>query len=150
MGRDATHAAELTDVFRASAALTVERINTLLAVAASDGVFPAVEGDSEVSSGWRPLAVNDKTLNAAAKSNHLIGKACDVRDNKARDLARWCLRNLETLFGIGLWMENPMWTPTWCHLQTVPPHSGKRVYVPSENPPLAAPLPEQERSYALA
>jgi hypothetical protein len=51
---------------------------------------------------------------------------------------------------IGLWIENPMWTPTWVHLQIVPPHSGRRIFVPSENPPLAAALPEQERALALA
>jgi hypothetical protein len=146
MGRDATYASELTDEIRANAALTVERVNKLLAIAATDGVFPAVKDDSEVASGWRPFSVNDKTANAAkGTSNHITGKACDVRDTKARDLARWCLRNLHVLADLGLYMENPMWTPTWVHVQTVPPHSEKRVYVPSENPPLAAALPEQEQ-----
>lgn len=145
MGRDATHASELTDEIRANANVTVERVNKLLAIAATDGVFPAVKDDSEVASGWRPLSVNDKTANAAkGTSNHIVGKACDVRDTKARDLARWCLRNLRVLEDLGLWAENPRWTPTWVHVQTVPPHSERRVYVPSENPPLAEALPEQE------
>jgi hypothetical protein len=56
---------------------------------------------------------------------------------------RWCLRNLNEMETIGLWMENARWTPTWVHLQTVPPLSGHRVYVPSALPPKAPSLPEQ-------
>ena len=44
--------------------------------------------DCEVSSGWRPASVNGKITNAAKKSGHMIGIACDLRDNKNQDLAR--------------------------------------------------------------
>lgn len=154
-GRDKTHANELTDAIRANAQETVDRWNALLKFAAEDGVEASV-----VASGWRPAAINASTPNAAPSSKHLTGEACDVQDDEHRSLARWCLRNTaplcfqsgkpDLLAEIGLWMENAMWTPSWCHLQTVPPHSGRRIFVPSENPPLAAALPEQEQAHALA
>ena len=159
MGRDKTHADELTESIRANAQETVDRVNGLMKLWAEDhgyGVMNAIE----VSSGWRPLSVNLSTPNAALSSKHMTGEAVDLKDDKDRSFARWCLRNTvplchqegraDLLQEIGLWMEQPQWTPTWVHLQTVPPHSGRRVFVPSENPPLAAALPEQERALALA
>ena len=95
--------------------------------------------DEGVASGWRPSAVNDATCNAAKTSTHITGQALDTRDTH-RVFAKWCLQNLDKLEAIGLWMEDPRWTPTWVHLQTVPPKSGKRVYIPSTKPPLAPPL----------
>lgn len=151
MGREATHT--LTDDCYLNACETVKRVNQLLSMAALDGVFPEAVNESEVASGWRPAEVNAATPNAAPDSKHVTGQACDLRDNKARDFARWCLRNLEVLDDLGLWLENPMWTggkSNWVHLQTVPPHSGRRVFVPSDNPPLAAALPEQEQAHSLA
>ena len=97
-----------------------------------------------MASGWRPAAINDATANAAKLSKHLTGEGIDLRDTGTRDLARWCLRNLDALEEIGLWMEDPQWTPSWVHLQIVPPNSHRRVYCPSSRPPLAARLPEQE------
>lgn len=145
MGRDRTHRDELTHDIIQSAQITVERINHLLDQAADDGVTPGTnpQTGTHVSSGWRPRSINDGTANAALGSKHLIGCACDVRDTGARDLARWCLRNLDALEAIGLWMEDPQWTPTWVHLQIVPPGSGRRVYIPSTHAPLVAKLPEQ-------
>jgi hypothetical protein len=154
MGRDKTYASELTDEIRSNAQETVDRWNALLKFAAEDGVEVGI-----VASGWRPKTINDGALNAAPDSKHLSGRAMDIEDFD-RDFARWCLRNTaplchqegkpDLLQEVGLWIENPMWTPTWVHGQTVPPHSGRRIFVPSDNPPLAAPLPEQERALALA
>lgn len=154
LGRDKTHADELTDEIRANAQETVDRWNALLKFAAEDGVD--IKG---VASGWRPDAINASTPNAAPDSKHKNGKALDGKDPD-RSFARWCLRNTaplchqegrpDLLQEVGLWIENPMWTPIWVHGQTVPPHSGRRIFVPSENPPLAAALPEQERALALA
>lgn len=153
MGRDKSHAAELTDEIHANALETVDRVNGLLKFAKEDGL-----NIDEVASGWRPKAINAATPNAAPTSKHMTGEACDLED-KDREFARWCLRNTtplcyqngkpDLLQEIGLWMENPMWTKSWTHLQTVAPHSGRRVFVPSENPPLAAALPEQEQAHAL-
>jgi hypothetical protein len=44
---------------------------------------------------------------------------------------------------VGLWLEDPRWCPDWVHLQTRPPLSARRVFVPSMAPPKVAPLPEQ-------
>lgn len=145
MGRDAKYPAECTPEIRVNAYQIVAKVNTLLAMAEVDGVEPAlsVRGD-HVASGWRPEAVNDATANAAKNSKHCSGQAVDLADGAGRALARWCLANLDVLEQVGLWMEDPRWTPSWVHLQLVPPGSGKRVYVPSTAPALAKALPEQE------
>lgn len=146
MGRDRGHRDALTEEIVQNAQLTVDKINMLV------GEFEAETGITldTWASGWRPPAVNAGVKNAAAGSKHLTAKAGDVRDTPARDFARWCLRNLDRLQDIGLWMEDPQWTPSWVHLQIVPPGSGKRVYVPSTQPPLAKLLPEQGGEGAVA
>lgn len=145
MGRDATHPADLSNLVRENVAHLLGRTNLLLSWAYAEGIRPALDArtGTHIASGWRPPAINDATSNAAAKSRHITGEAVDLRDNGTRDLARWCLRNLDALEEIGLWMEDPQWTPTWVHLQIVPPGSRRRVYIPSTRPALAAKLPEQ-------
>jgi len=139
MGRDRTHGRELTHEIIQNAQVTVDKANELLErFEAETGIVI-----DTVASGWRPSAVNGNTKNAATGSRHLTARAVDLRDTPERDLARWCLRNLDQLEDIGLWMEDPQWTPTWVHLQILPPGSGRRVYVPSTQPPLAKLLPEQ-------
>lgn len=146
MDRDAEYSADLTEEVRRNAAQLLERVNRLLASAADEQVEPGIDArtGTPVASGWRPKSVNDSTANAGTKSRHTSGLAIDLRDYPPdRSLARWCLRNEDLLEEIGLWMEDPRWTPTWVHLQAVPPGSGRRVYVPSTAPALAAELPEQ-------
>lgn len=145
MGRDISHSDKCTADIRENAANTVELVNRLLDSAALDGVQPAVDPGTQsfVGSGWRPRSVNEATSNASATSKHLTGHACDLRDTADRALAKWCLANPNAMKRIGLWMEDPRWTPTWVHLQTLPPGSGKRVYIPSSAPPKCPPLPGQ-------
>lgn len=146
MGRDATYRDQLTCEIIANAQMTVERANALLVLAAADGVEPGINNvtGTYVASGWRPPAINEVTANAAAASKHLLGMAIDIKDQFARRaFARWCLTHLANLEEIGLWMEDPQWTPTWVHVQIVPPGSGRRVYVPSAAPPRVAKLIEQ-------
>lgn len=139
MGRDLKYAC--SDEVRRNAADTVEKTNQLKMLAAQGGVvFP--DDATEVASGWRPDAINECTSNAGKCSSHISGCGLDTRDPQ-RLFARWCLRNLDKLEKIGLWMEDPRWTPTWVHLQTYAPKSGNRVYIPSSKPPLAPSLPEQ-------
>jgi hypothetical protein len=140
-GRDVKYPRDLTPDIRSNATTTVEKVNQLLALAEEEGIVCEV-----CTSGWRPIAVNDSTSNSVKASKHIKALACDILDTENRDLARWCLRNLNQLEHIGLWMEDPQWTPTWVHLQIVPPGSGRRVYIPSIKPPLAGPLPEQRAS----
>ena len=146
MGRDRAYPQHLTDEIRTNAAELLGRVNLLLTWALRDNVRPALDARtvSHVASGWRPPEINNATANAAKQSRHLTGEAIDLRDNANRDLARWCLKNIDALEEIGLWMEDPQWTPSWVHLQIVPPGSRRRVYCPSSKPALVARLPEQE------
>lgn len=84
----------------------------------------------EVRSGRRTPEINAGTPGAAVGSNHLTCNALDIADNDRR-LARWLVANLHVLVDIELWMEDPRCTPTWVHIQTVPPVSGNRVFIPS-------------------
>jgi hypothetical protein len=146
MGHDREHASDLTPEIAGNAHVLIERVNAVLSRAAADNVFPAADarGGSVVASGWRPRAVNNAAAHANRTSRHIIGCAIDLRDSlPERPLARWCLRHLDLLVAAGLWMEDPQWTPSWVHLQSVPPASGDRVYVPSSRPALVARLPEQ-------
>ena len=125
-GRDRQYAGELTDEIRSNAEETLAKANALLERAGMDRI-------NTVNSGWRPRSVNDATANAGTHSKHLTAEAVDIPDPD-RTLARWCCDNQDALQDIGLWMEDPRWTPTWVHVQVVPPGSGKRIYVPSSAP----------------
>lgn len=81
----------------------------------------------KVSSGYRPAAAN-AAAGGAKHSCHLTCEACDFADPD-RKLIQWCLRNLDILEKAGLYLESPVNTPTWVHLQTRPPKSGKRVFL---------------------
>jgi hypothetical protein len=138
MGRDSTHADELTDEIRANGADTVSRVNGVLTEFFADtGIDMSV-----VASGWRPKAINEHTSNSGATSKHIIGLACDIRDTDNRDFARWCCTHGSVLGEFGLYMERADYTPSWVHLGAAP-KSLKRYYIPNSNPPLCARLDEQ-------
>jgi hypothetical protein len=40
------------------------------------------------------------------------------------------MANLAVLEELQLWLEHPDATPGWCHLQILPPRSGRRVFYP--------------------
>lgn len=88
-----------------------------------------------VSSGYRPGGFNS-TAGGAKRSNHMVCLACDFLDLDS-SLDSFCVGSPEVLESCGLYLEHPMWTKGWCHLQCVPPVSGKRIFVPSTyKPPL--------------
>lgn len=89
----------------------------------------ACEPEPLVHSGYRPPEINAVTPNAAKNSNHLVCRAVDIADEKG-ELAAWCLANLDLLEHFELWLEDPRFTPTWVHLQSVPPKSNSRVFQP--------------------
>lgn len=120
MGRDQAYPADYTAQVAANAARTVDRINAFLEACGCDG---------HVNSGWRPPALNAATRGAARHSKHLLALACDLHDADGR-LDLWALDHPEVLERIGLWQESPAATPGWCHLQTVAPASGQRVFIP--------------------
>jgi hypothetical protein len=124
MGRDVLYPP--TDQFRANALDLVERVNHLLSMYRAE--CPAAP-PTPVSSGYRPPAINQRTFGAAARSNHMICKAVDLRD-PGDQLDDWCMVSLPLLESYGLWLEHPDATPGWCHLQSVGPRSGRRVFYP--------------------
>lgn len=137
-GRDEAYRHELTDEIRRNAADTMAKTNELLKRAGFEHVCA-------VNSGWRPRQVNAVTPNASATSHHLTGRAVDLPDPD-RALAAWCVNNLNVLAEIGLWMEDPRWTydadgDHWVHVQTVPPKSGQRVFIPSAAPAMDPDFP---------
>jgi hypothetical protein len=82
-----------------------------------------------VNSGWRPAAYNATVPNAAIRSKHITGQAIDLSDPEG-ELDEYLFKHQELLIGCGLWLEHPLATKNWCHLQSVPPRSGNRVFIP--------------------
>lgn len=125
-GRDVQYAKELTPQIRANAKVTIERANRLLAM-----FYAAVSGAvrRDATSGWRPAVVNANTKGASPTSKHMTGEAVDVED-ASQALDKWLMTpaGQQALVMCELWLEHPESTPTWCHLQTVPPRSGNRVF----------------------
>jgi hypothetical protein len=103
------------------------KVNALLERAAAAGVDAAIA--PVLNSGWRPAAYNAQVPNAAVLSKHITGQAADIYDPEGM-LDDWCVRNLEVLTNLGLWLEHPLSTKGWCHVQSVPPRSGNRMFYP--------------------
>ena len=149
MGRDVRYPGSVTAEVDANQEILRERVNQVLEWAAADGVEPGVDEKTgnAVASGLRPRELNDRTQNSATDSSHITGEGVDLQDTlPGRPLARWCLREARPggrLEQVGLYMERPQWTPDWVHLQSRPPKSGRRVYIPSSKPPLVAALEEE-------
>lgn len=133
MGRDKQYPLALSTVIRRNAETTVELANKLLTLAKVAGVTLETNPRTKtiVSSGWRPPGVNAAVPGAAAKSKHMTGQAIDLYDPDG-DLDDWCMSEdgQKVLADLGLWLEHPSATKGWCHVQTVPPRSGRRVFYP--------------------
>lgn len=133
MGRDSQYAAQLTDELRANAQRTVDLASEFLRRAQAAGVplQRRVGNGTLVNSGWRPPQVNGATPGAAMKSRHMTCQAVDVFDPDGL-VGDWAMSRpgQRALEDIGLWLEHPAATKGWCHLQTVPPGSGRRVFYP--------------------
>jgi hypothetical protein len=119
--RDLEYSSDWTNEIELQAQVTIKRANQLL-VAFGDE-------NRVVTSGWRPPEVNANIPGAAKFSRHMTGQAIDIEDHEG-DLDEWCLAHPEVLVTLGLWQEHPAATKGWCHLQTVPPKSGNRVFYP--------------------
>jgi hypothetical protein len=83
-----------------------------------------------LSSGRRTPEINAGIPGAAVRSNHLTCNAADIVD-RSRALCRWAFANLHHLADRDLYMEDPRCTPTWMHVQVVPPLSRNRVFIPN-------------------
>lgn len=140
-GPYANHA-DITAQIRFHATGLLDVVNDLLELAKADGcTLPENPNTGCVISGsgnggFRP---GDCKV-GASNSKHKYGRAVDIYDPK-REFASWCLAHGGEMEKRGLHMEDPRWTPTWVHLQDVPPGSGLLVYRPSMSPPLAGDPP---------
>lgn len=120
MKRDRLFAADLTPEIVTNAVILVERVHKLLKVFGEE---------RDITSGWRPPSVNGNTPGAALRSKHMTGQAIDLADPEG-DLDDWCMDHLDMLEHFELWLEHPSATKNWCHLQSLPPKSNKRVFYP--------------------
>lgn len=133
MGRDVIFPEALTPEIKANAAMTVGKVNSLLAVMEAEGMkFEAHPvSQSLVSSGWRPPQINRQVKGAAPKSKHMTGQAVDLYDPEG-DIDNFLMsgQGQSVLASLGLWLEHPSATKSWSHLQIVPPRSQLRIFYP--------------------
>lgn len=99
---------ELTEEVKKTAEAFLAVLNDFL-----EELTPGVE--HKVSSGFRPSTVNSKLPNAAKKSLHMTGLACDLEDPD-NELDKLIQSKPELLDKYGLWLEHPDSTPKWTHL----------------------------------
>lgn len=87
----------------------------------------------KINSGLRDQAQQNELIKQgksnAIHSKHLAGAAADINDPDG-SIAEWVKNNLKLMEVIGLWMEDFEHTKGWVHFQMMPPHSGKRVFIP--------------------
>lgn len=106
-----------------NAARLLAKVNALLA---SYDKFLGRHWLAVVRSGFRTPAINASIKGAAPNSHHMAGNGIDIADND-NALDNW----LSTPAGLaaqqaaGLYREHRTQTPTWCHLQQIPPRSGR-------------------------
>lgn len=81
-----------------------------------------------VSSGYRPGPFN-ALAGGAPDSPHPSCEACDFHDRDGK-IKQWVLEHPIVLVECKLYMENPLNTKTWIHLQTRPVPSGRRIFSP--------------------
>lgn len=82
----------------------------------------------KISSGYRPPQIN-QSVGGARQSAHTTCEAVDLADPNGY-LCNWILNNIHLLKQFGLYMENPMFTKGWVHLQIRPTRSGNIVFLP--------------------
>lgn len=101
-----------------------ENLQTLLI--ALNRIRPIYDKPMLVTSGYRTKSYN-KCIGGTPKSPHLFCQAADFKDSGGF-LAAFCQNNLGLLEQSGLWMENPLFTRGWVHLDTV--YRKNRIFNP--------------------
>lgn len=129
MGRNETHTDDLTPEIVRNAGHLLRRVNNLIVLMHGIDIETHPVTGSPITSGWRPPTINAGIKNAAPRSKHMNGNAVDLYDPDG-EIDGWCLEHLDFLAEAGLWLEHPSATKGWCHLQQVPPKSGRRVFYP--------------------
>ena len=102
--------------------------------------YDGYQYDIPITSGLRDSTLQMKVNPLAPNSNHLTGKALDAGEllDYPNRLLEYVLSNLDLAMTLGLFFENPNFTPTWIHLQTVSPKSGHRIFIPNPGPALCS------------
>ena len=65
----------------------------------------------------------------APNSTHKQGQGVDRYDPRG-EIDAWCMAHQDRLAAHGIYLEHASATPGWSHWQSVPPKSGKQVYLP--------------------
>lgn len=107
-GRDKQYPKEWTPEVQANAIKLLGIVNKFLNELGIEKV--------EVSSGFRPAAINASLPNSAKRSYHQICLAVDLLDDKDQNLARLVKNRPDLLKKYNLWLESPDATKYWVHL----------------------------------
>lgn len=105
------------------------QVNVNTIVPRANELLEAFGSYRKVNSGYRRPEDNAKVPSPKPKSKHLTCQAVDLEDRDGKFKA-FCVANVKLLESIGLWMEAPASTPTWVHVQCVPPGSKRRIFQP--------------------
>lgn len=122
-GRDKQYPEEWTPEVQNNAKRLLDIVNKFLIELGIDKV--------EVTSGFRPAAINSSLPNSAKRSYHMIGLAVDLKDNEKQDLARLIKSRPDLLKKYNLWLESPDATKYWCHLDLgTRTDRSSRIFIP--------------------
>lgn len=116
MGRDKQYPP--SDILLQNAAILILRVNNLLLD------LPEHVQPTHITSGYRPGHYNAKF---SPRSAHTTCQAVDLHDPKQL-LSGHLNTNQDLLIAYELFMEDPRYTATWCHLQIRP--TRRRVFIP--------------------
>ncbi len=97
--------------------------NLLIAVNALQDLW----GSQFVINSGRRLAPVATPFGTATHSAHMVTAAVDIKDS-AQLISKWLEVHTDILEQLGLYMEDPKFTPTWCHVQVRPTHN--RIFKP--------------------
>lgn len=122
---------DATDTVVESAEEMLSRVNSLLEVAVHDGVDLQINPatgtyiSGQTLGGFRPQDCGQ----GAPTSSHKVGRGVDIYDPH-NALDSWCYLHQDILKHLGLHMEHPDATNTWCHLTDRAPRSGNTCFFP--------------------
>jgi hypothetical protein len=134
---------EVTEEKRAAAVILLARVNGLLDEAREAGVYGEwIDPDTGTQISGSKGGQGDggfrlsNSSTGSPTSPHKRAAGVDVFDPAVK-LNAW-ISTFDTRGGAGntllerhqLWRESPDFTPTWCHLQSIAPGSGRRTYRP--------------------
>lgn len=125
---------DITPAISANIDRMLTRVNSLIAYMSKDGIIVPVNPKTksqisgDANGGFRP---QDCAV-GSPKSNHKLGLAVDLYDPDGGKIDEWVTNpiNIKYIIAIDLYFEDKKSTPGWCHVQIVPPKSGRRWFLP--------------------